>query len=78
MIDLLILCKLRHLHEIVGREEAGNHGVIESAVHVDDFHVGIVLVAGETPGKLGIRQGTSIFNLFVTHLQTSRGPLNKI
>ena len=47
MIDLLILCKLRRLHEVFGGEEAGNHGVIESAVHVDDFQVGVVLVASE-------------------------------
>ena len=47
MIDLLILCELRCLHEVVGGEEAGDYGVIESAVHVDDFQVGVVLVAGE-------------------------------
>ena len=47
MIDLLILRELRRLHEVVGGEEAGDHGVIESAVHVDDFQVGVVLVASE-------------------------------
>ena len=57
VIDLLILCEPRCLHEVVGREEAGNHGVIESAVHVDDFQVRVVLVAGETSGKAeGSRQ----------------------
>lgn len=57
MIDLLILCELRHLHEVVGGEEGGNHGVVQAAVHVDDFQVGIVLVAGEASGKAeGSRQ----------------------
>ena len=57
MIDLLILRTLRCLHEVVGGEEAGNYGIVQAAVHVDDFQVGVVLVAGEAAGKAeGSRQ----------------------
>ena len=56
-IPVVALCEPRCLHEVVGGEEAGDHGVVQTAVHVDDFQVGVVLVAGETSGKAeGSRQ----------------------
>ena len=50
-IPVVALCEPRCLHEVVGGEEAGDHGVVQTAVHVDDFQVGVVLVAGEATGK---------------------------
>ena len=46
-IPVVALREPRCLHEVVGREEAGDHGVVQTAVHVDDFQVGVVLVVGE-------------------------------
>ena len=50
-IPVVALRELRRLHEVVGGEEAGDHGVVQAAVHVDDLQVGVVLVTGETTGK---------------------------
>jgi hypothetical protein len=38
------------LHEVVGAEEAGDYGVVEAAVCVDDLQVGVVLVPGKAAG----------------------------
>ena len=46
-VPVVALRELGCLHEIVGGEEAGDHGVVQAAVHVDDLQVGVVLVAGE-------------------------------
>jgi hypothetical protein len=47
------LGKLRQLHNGVGAEEAGNYGVIQPPVHVDDFPLGVVLVSGKAAGGEG-------------------------
>ena len=46
-VPIVALREIRGLHEIVGGEEAGDHGVVQAAVHVDDLQVGVVFVAGE-------------------------------
>ena len=45
--------KLRCLHEVVGREEPPDDGVVQAPVHVDDVELGVVLVARETAGGEG-------------------------
>lgn len=46
-VPVVALREVGQLHEIVGGEEAGDHGVVQAAVHVDDLQAGVVLVAGE-------------------------------
>ena len=46
-VPIVALREIRGLYEIVGGEEAGNHGIVQAPVHVDDIEVGVVLVAGE-------------------------------
>ena len=56
-IPVVALREPRCLHEIVGREEAGDYGVVQTAIHVDNLQIRVVLVAGETPGETeGSRQ----------------------
>lgn len=46
-VPVVALREVGQLHKVVGGEEAGDHGVVQAAVHVDDLQVGVVLVAGE-------------------------------
>jgi len=50
-ISVVALREVWYLHKVIGGEEAGNHRVVQSAVHVDDFQVGVMLVPGEAPGE---------------------------